>query len=46
MTPPRVSKLSVVELIEKKRIALDEYSGLVVRFYILSQNLTSVGGQR
>ena len=35
--PPRVSKLSIAELSEKKkqRIALDKYSRLVARFLIL-----------
>ena len=42
-TPPRVSKLRVVELSGKnQRIALDEYSRLVVRFLILGQYLTQL----
>ena len=42
---PRILKLRVVELSEKKqRIALHEYSQLVVWFFILGQNLTHFGG--
>ena len=38
-----VSKVSIVELSEKKhRIALEEYSRLVVRFLTLGQNLTQL----
>ena len=41
--PPRVSKLSVVELSGKNhRIARVEYSRLVVRFFILGQYLTQL----
>ena len=44
-TPPGVWKLSVVELSGKnQRIALDEYSRLVVRFLILGQKLTPFWG--
>ena len=43
--PPGVWKLSVVELSGKnQRIALDEYSRLVVRFLILGQKLTPFWG--
>ena len=42
--PPRVSKLSVVELSGKtQRIAIGEHSRLVVRFFILGQYLTQLG---
>ena len=43
-TPPLgVSKLSVVELSGKdRRIALDEYSRLVARFWTLGQNLAQL----
>ena len=41
MRPPRVSKLCVVELSGKsQRLALEDYSRLVVRFWILGQYLT------
>ena len=41
--PPRVSKLRVVKLSGKnRRIALDEYSRLVVRFLVLGQYLTQL----
>ena len=41
--PLRVSKVSVVELSGKDhRIALDEYSRLVVHFLTLGQNLTQL----
>ena len=47
MQPPRVWKLMIVELSGKKqRIALDEYSRLVVRFLILGQNLTPFWGSK
>ena len=45
--PPRVSKLRLVELSRKKqRIALDEYSGLVVRFLVLGQYMTQFWGSK
>ena len=45
--PPGVSKLSVVELSGKnQRIALDEYSRLVVRFLILGKKLTPFWGSK
>ena len=40
--PPDVSNLSVVELSGKTADFSDEYSGLVVRFPLLGQNLTQL----
>ena len=41
--PPRVSKLRVLKFSEKKRrISLDKYSRLVVRFFVLGQYLTQL----
>ena len=40
--PPGVSKLSVVELRKKRRITLDEYSRLVVRFFDSRSNFDPV----
>ena len=43
-SPPRVSRLSAVELSgkEKQRIPLDDYLRLVVRFVILGQHVTQL----
>ena len=40
--PAGVSKLSIMKLVKKQRIALDEYSRSVPRFLILGQYLTRV----
>ena len=41
--PPRVSKLKVVELSGKNRqTALEDYSRLVVRFFVLDKFLTQL----
>ena len=43
---PSVSKLSIIELSGKnQRIALEEYSRLVVSFLILGQNLVPFRGE-